>query len=195
VLENVQKKPLFTWVLAWFFTFGPVLAIVAYDWRRAVGFLADRRDLAVFLAFFAALSYAGGTDTERLLFWAMPVVYVLIGRAIEAEPRLFADWRVIAVLAAAQAVSARVFWPIPNPGTNVEPFTGGSVASRVWPFINRIVVIDDFHWNLWSAFGSRPAHALTLAWDLAFVTAMAAWLARRARALRRASFLEQGSGT
>jgi hypothetical protein len=184
VLDSVQKKHLFAWVLAWFFTFGPVIALLAYDWRRVVQFLTSRRDLGIYLAFFAAVSYLGGTDTERLLFWAMPVVYVLIGRAIEAQPRLFDSAALLAVLVGAQAISARIFWPIPNPGTNVAEFAAmTSPAERVWALLNRIIVIDDFHWNLWSTYGSVPAHALTLAWDAAFVALIAIWLRHRSRAL------------
>jgi hypothetical protein len=183
-IDNVSRKPLFAWVLSWFFTFGPVLAIVAFDWRRAARFLASRWDLAAYLCFFAFLSYVGGTDTERLLLWAMPVVYVLIGRALETYPRLFLIAPAL-VLAAAQAVSERIFWPIPSPGTNVEAFAASaSWPARAWGLVNRAIVVDDFHWNLWSTFGSRPVHALTLAWDLAFTGAFVFWLTLRSRALR-----------
>ena len=183
VLENASKKPVFTWVLAWFFTFGPVLAVVAFDWKRAGRFLAGRQDLAVYLGFFALLSYIGGTDTERLLLWAMPVVYVLIGRAIEWRPQLFLTAPLV-ILACAQAVSSRVFWPVPSPGTDVDALTTtGPRLQVLWALVNRAVVVDDFHWNLWSAFGSRPIHALTLAWDVAFVGAMVFWLKRRSRTM------------
>lgn len=182
-LDSIRRKPLFTWCLAWFFTFGPVLAIVAFDWRRAGRTLAARLDLTVYLGLFAMLSYVGGTDTERLLLWAMPVVYLLIGQAIEASPRLFLAAPAI-VLVCAQAVSSRVFWPIPSPGTDVSPLTAsGPFAARLWALIDRAIVVDDFHWNLWSAFGSRPIHALTLAWDLAFAGTMVWWLTRRSRAI------------
>ena len=69
-----------------------------------------------------ALAYVGGSDTERILGWAAPVVYVLIGRAIEAYwPVLRRHPVATAALAIVQLLSARVFWPVPVGYDNPQP--------------------------------------------------------------------------
>jgi hypothetical protein len=56
-------------------------------------------------------------DTERYLFWAMPVVYVLIGRALEQVLPVLAR-PLLALLIVGQVLAERVFWAIPQPGAN-----------------------------------------------------------------------------
>ncbi|MDP1571537.1 MAG: hypothetical protein Q8L86_16205, partial [Vicinamibacterales bacterium] len=163
VLMHLANKPVESLVLTWFLTFGPLVAVVAYDWRATRRFLATRPDLAVLLAGCFALAYVGGHDTERYLFWAMPVVYLLIGLSLERQARLLSGM-VIALLVAGQALAQRVFWPVPDPQTSVTALSDLSgTAARIYAVLNRVFVIDDFHWNLWSNFGSRPFHLVQLA--------------------------------
>jgi hypothetical protein len=54
-------------------------------------------------------------DTERYLFWAMPIVFVLVGRAIERSLPLL-SWPLLALIVAGQSLAERVFWTIPQPG-------------------------------------------------------------------------------
>jgi hypothetical protein len=184
-LLMVRQKPAFTWVLAWFITFGPaVVALIASDWRGAVDWLHAHPELAFYLAACGALGFFGGTDTERLLFWAMPIVFVLAARAIERRRHLFTSAALAATLVLSQIVSARLLWPIPSVLTSETALRDvPSVGGRVYAALNRVVVIDDYYWNLWSFFGSRPWHALLLAYDVAFVIAIVAWTRRRAKSL------------
>ncbi len=104
-------KPWPAYVVSWFSAFGPILWLAILRARRAGRFLAERQHLAVYLAAFAALAYMGGSDTERFLYWAMPVVYVLIGRTLEDRtdpwPR-----SLLVGLAGMQLIAGRaVFWP------------------------------------------------------------------------------------
>lgn len=177
---RLRTKPAFTWVLAWFITFGPILLLTFYDWRRVWRTLADRQDLAAYLVLFAVLAYIGGSDTERFVFWAMPVVYLLIAQALVAHRRALDSTYLAAVLVVAQLVSARVLWSIPSPGLDVSSLAEmPTLAAKTWAILNRLVVIDDYHWNLWSNFGSRPFHALLLAIYLVFCAAMIGWIHRR----------------
>jgi hypothetical protein len=43
-----------------------------------------------------------------------------------------------------------------------------------------VFVIDDFHWNLWSNFGSRPFHLVQLAFYLAISATVIALMRRGA---------------
>jgi hypothetical protein len=178
----IRQKPAFTWALAWFITFGPaVAAVIWFDRARARDWLRERPELAFYLAACGVLGFIGGTDTERLLFWALPVVYTLAARAIERHRAVLAGGALAAVLIASQLVSARVFWPIPDVLTSPTALRDvPSFGARVYAALNRIVVMDDYYWNLWSFFGSRPWHAVLLAYDLVFVAGVVWWMGRRA---------------
>jgi hypothetical protein len=147
-----------SYAMGWLATFGPVLAIVAFDWRRALRFLADHEWLAAFFVGCAAVAFLGGSDTERFAFWSLPVVYLLLARAIERHANVLRSASLVAGLVVSQAVSARVFWGIPDPHAESVVALG---LKSVWPdriygVLNRLFVIDSFHFNLWSSFGSRP---------------------------------------
>lgn len=168
----LANKPPWVWILAWFFTFGPpVIALIAAGWHDAWGFLRARLDLAGYLAAVAVLGYIAGTgsDSERLLAMAAPVVLVLAGLAIERRWFLLARMPLLLmVLMVVQIASSRVLWPIPvgvDSPTRVSELAAG--WSALYVLADKFLVIDNYYSNLWSFFGSRPVHAATLAFDLA----------------------------
>jgi hypothetical protein len=171
VLTVVRQKPVFTWVLAWFITFGPaVVAVIGFDWRRAVDWLRDRPELAFYMTACGVVGFIGGTDTERLLFWALPVVYVLTARAMERHQAVLSGGALAAMLVLSQVVSARLLWPIPDVLTSPTALRDvPSLGGRIYAALNRVIVMDDYYWNLWSFFGSRPWHAALLVYDVLFV--------------------------
>lgn len=178
--QYLHKSPA-SYALAWFTAFGPVLAVVAFDWRGAVRDLADRQWLAAFLALCAAMAFVGGSDTERFVFWSLPVVYLLIGRAVERRRAVLQQAGIASAIVAVQAVSARVFWGIPDPARE-----GAALAGQAWPatlygILDRLLVIDAFHWNLWSSFGSRPFRLARLALYLLVTGALVCAMHLRAR--------------
>jgi hypothetical protein len=181
-LRVAAQKPLFTWALAWFITFGPgVLAVICFDGKGALRFLRDRPYLAFYLIACGFLGFFGGTDTERVLFWALPVVSVLAARAVERHWTVLKSWPLLVVLVLAQVISERILWPIPDVLTSPTALHDvHSLGPRVYAALNRMIVMDDYYWNLWSNFGSRPWHALLLAYDVTFVAAIVVWMRRRA---------------
>ena len=186
--SQLRHKPLFSLVLPWFIAFGPLIAIVLYDWRETLRFLRREQHLAGFLAACAALSYVGGTDSERLLIFAAPVVYVLLGRSILRHATALAGAGLIAALLAAQLVSARVFWGIPDPTIEPTSLSGvPTLAGKIVSAMNRLFVMDDFYWNLWSNFGSRPFHLLRLTCYAAFSALIIVWLRARSSRVARMS--------
>ncbi|MGH9384849.1 MAG: hypothetical protein ACRD2N_11240 [Vicinamibacterales bacterium] len=182
-LAMLERKPVFTWVLGWFFTFGPpVVALIVANGRRFMEICRGRPHVALFFAGCLVASYVGGTDTERIAAWAAPVVYAAAGRSIERFATALGHVPLVVVLTVAQAVSARIFWPVPSMSYNVEPYawSGGGVE-RIYEAFNRLVVIHTHYTYLWSYFGSRAWHAALLVYDAAFVGAIVVWIWMRDR--------------
>lgn len=190
---HLANKPIESLALVWFIAFGPLLAVVLFDWRATLAFLSRRLDLALMPLAFVVLSYIGGHDTERYLFWAMPVVYLLIAQSLERHRALVSAPLLAGLLIASQALSQRVFWPVPDPGTAVAPLAEAvSLPAQLYAIANRVFVIDDFHWNLWSNFGSRPFHLVQLGFYVAVSGAIVLLLQRRSRGRADARSYESG---
>ena len=118
-------KPLPGYILAWFIAFGPVLAVTLYDIRGCWTFLMRQQHLLIFILGFSVLAWVGGSDTDRILYWSMPVVYVLTGKAIERQHALLRSVPILATLTILQAISQRMFWAtpdFPNPFSHKVPF-------------------------------------------------------------------------
>jgi hypothetical protein len=181
-MQWLHKSP-DQYVMGWLTAFGPVLAIVLFDWRRALRLLADHEWLAALLAGCVALSFFGGSDTERFAFWSLPVVYLLLARAIEHHAGVLRSTLLVTALVVSQAIAARVFWGIPDP--RAESVVGLALNAgwrdRIYGIANRLFVIDSFHFNLWSSFGSRPFRLLRIALYLAVTGGLIWVMQRRAR--------------
>ncbi|MDP1571038.1 MAG: hypothetical protein Q8L86_13660 [Vicinamibacterales bacterium] len=176
------RKPPTSYLLAWFTAYGPVVAVLVFDWRAVARDLATRQHLLAYLGMCTVLAYFGGSDTERFHFWAMPVVYLLLGRAVERRWPVLRGTMIAGGLVVVQAVASRVFWAIPD--TNLEgPALGDApgIVARLYGVVDRLLVIEHFHWNLWSSFGSQPFKLLRLGMYVG-VTACFVWaMSRRAR--------------
>lgn len=176
------RKPPTAYLLAWFTAYGPVLALLVFDGKRVIADLRANPHLLGFLGLCAFLAFVGGSDTERFVFWAMPVIYLLVGRAFERHLHIFQSATIGVVLIVAQALSARIFWPIPDPTVDPAPLAEtASWPDRLYAFADRVLVIDHFHWNLWSSFGSAPFRTVRLACYLVVTAAIVLELRRRGR--------------
>lgn len=190
MLQQVRTKPLFTWVLAWFITYGPVLAVLCFGWRRAAAVFRERAYLGWYVLAFTGLSYFGGQDTERLLYWSMPGIYAVLACAIDAHRRALHSTYLAALIVVTQVLSARLFWSIPSPSLGVPEFSQTPRNAWSYGIVNRLLVVDDFHWNLYSNFGSRQFHALLLAIYVALAAVICGWMALRERKVVRAQGFE-----
>ena len=112
-LGTFYCKPWWTCILGVFAAYGPILVLLIYNWRRSWAFLASNQPLLVFMAASGVLAYVGGSDTERYCYWAMPVTYVLIGKAIEDNRILLQSKALLLVICLTQAISQRLFWTLP----------------------------------------------------------------------------------
>jgi hypothetical protein len=176
------RKPPTSYLLGWFAAYGPVLALLVFDWKNVARDLRAQPILLVFVALCSALAYFGGSDTERFVFWSMPVVYLLIARAFERHLLVFRSAAIAVALLASQAVSARLFWTIPDPKAEANPLTANAgLGDQIYAVLDRLVVIDHFHMNLWSSFGSQPFKLVRLALYLVVTAALVMMMHRRAR--------------
>ena len=171
-------------MLAWCFAFGPAaLAIVLSARRQAWAFLKVHPHLGVYVALVGILAYVGGTDTERILGWAAPVIFLLVAIAVDHLGDLLKRcWVLTSALVVVQLASARLFWSIPV-GVD-DPRTFASLRLD-WPsavaLLDKALVIENYYANLWSFFGSRALHAWILVADLIFI-AFVVWRLGTARA-------------
>jgi len=166
-LSLLGHKSLLAWSLTWFLTFGPaVVALLVTDSRRGVEFLLKEPHLLLYLLGCTILSYFGGVDDERITLWAAPVIYVLAGRAIEHRRSALHSGALLVTLTAAQAVSARLLWPIPVQVAGIAQVGGGSArevgdredagSARIHRIIGSQAEVD-LGYELRAARGGRPA--------------------------------------
>lgn len=171
------NKPLLTYVHAWFIAFGPILIIIVYHWREALAFLGKHQFQLILLIAIALLAYIGGSDTERFLFWSLPVIYVLIGKALENNTSLLKSSPLLIVIGLSQCISQRLFWTLPDfPNTfphSLPIFT--SIGSKV-PYL-----------DLWSYHGNRLVQFISLSQYFLLGLVLLVWLNYRARRLRNAT--------
>ena len=125
MLRWLAEKSILRYGIAWFLVFGPLLALPLYFWRASGTFLRARPVWLIYLAVCAAAAWVADGETERLLAWASPVVYILIGRAFAAAAFDPAGIAVTGIVLA-QGLSSRVFSPIGGP--SAPP----TVRSEVW---------------------------------------------------------------
>ncbi len=175
-LHWLHAKGPWIYVHGWLAAFGPgVLALALTGWRPAGAFLARRQDLAVYLVAFAVLGQIGGTDTERILYWTMPVVFVLAGQALEAHRNVvFGSPALLTALVVVQFVAARAgFWPIPNyPDAAADP----RVLPLLTPIGPRVPYLD-----LFAFFADRRVEVALLLTNLLTLGVLIWWLVRRQR--------------
>ena len=161
VAAILRNKPIWTWVLGWFFTFGPpVIALIAAGRSEVRALLRIRPEIGGHVAVCGVLGYIAGTgsDTERLLAWAAPAVYVLAGQAIAARRAVLMRMRLLlALLITVQIASSRLLWPIP---VEIDQATTFASLEPGWSALvviaDKFLVIDNYYSNLWSFYGSRP---------------------------------------
>ena len=115
LLQRAMARTTLSYLLGWLVAFGPVIAVVLFEWRTAASFFARHRWAAAYMAGVATAGWAASLESGRhALNWGAPVAYLLIGLAIQQNPRWYRG-ALLAVLLGTQAVVNRLFWNIPQP--------------------------------------------------------------------------------
>lgn len=152
-MKWAYKKSLIMYVHSWFIAFGPIIVILIYDWKLVKGYLAENQHLMIFMVLYVLLSFIGGTDTERLIYWSMPVTFLLIGKCIEKNPDLYKYPFFWGIIAAVTAISQRYFWILPDFPNNYP-----SVKPLFTPMTNKFQLLD-----LWTMHGESWINGISSA--------------------------------
>ena len=174
--QLAYTKPVLTYMHGWFLAFGPVLFVLLYRWRSARSFLREHQFMAVYLLFFAIMGYLGGTDTERLLYWSMPVVFVLLGRALEDCKSLLTPAPVLALLISAQLLASRALMLTPD-------YTEGRVSHSIPIFTP--MGRNAYFMDLFSFHGTPIVALISFLEYLVFGILLLEWFQYRHRALSK----------
>jgi len=176
ILDFLYGKPVIGYIQAWFLAFGPVLFIIIYDWKKAGAFLGEHQTFILFLATGAWLGFFGGTDTERLLYWSMPGVYVLLGLAIEHRHAVLSRWPVALTFILGQLMTSRILWTTPDYPTSY-PHTFPVLQQ----FGSHVQFLDLFSYH-----GFRTKELLSIV-ELTIYGVAILWAMRHMERLQRAS--------
>ena len=168
-LDWAYDKPVLTVLHAYFITFGPLLVLAIFAWRRSIQFLWDQQYLLVFLVGMMAIGWIGGSDTERFLYWGMPVVYLLIGLSIQENWARLKSPGLVLLLLASTICSQRLFWTVPDfPNTFHTPIPILSILSSRFQYL-----------DLWSFFAQRSIQEVSLLQYLLLSAVLLVWLKLR----------------
>jgi hypothetical protein len=109
----IYEMLLSTYVLGWFIAYGPILVLVVYNWRSSLKYLMEHQYQLIVLLSVIILAWLGGSSVNRYAFWVFPIIYVMIGKAMEENVRELMSPLFIGVLGISQIVAQRVFmiWP------------------------------------------------------------------------------------
>jgi hypothetical protein len=120
--ERAFSRRLFSYLLGWMVAFGPILFLIAFDWRSVVQFFRQHTSLLVYFLGAAATGWVASLESERhALYWASPVVLALLGRTIQRYEGWFRSPAVLRTLVVVQAVVHRAFLTTPLPYNDPAP--------------------------------------------------------------------------
>lgn len=168
------KSPL-SYLHGWMLAYGVVIFLPVFFWRQSIHFLKSHQHFLVYGVFFALMGWIGGTDTERLLYWSMPVVFLLIGRAVENNAKILRSVPLLLILGVCQLIACRAFLLTPD-------YTHG-IESHSIPFFTPLR--DAYFMDLFSFHGTPRVERISLLEYGAFAGILCFWLAKRRAALSR----------
>lgn len=116
----LYRKSFIQYILGIYQAFGPIVILLLFFWREIINHLFENQYQLFFLILIFCLGFIGGSDTERILFWSFPVIYLLIGIILEKNTFLFKR-RLFGFILLIQFISNRLFWIIPDyPTTEIS---------------------------------------------------------------------------
>ena len=140
----IYSKSIFKYFHAWFLSIGTVLTIILYYYSENITFLKKNKYLLYYLLIIVFISIAGGSDTERLIMWSIPVIYILIGNTIAKHQNVFKSPIILITLLLTQIISIRAFLLIPDyPDNNSFQIPFLTPISNHFPLFNLWTIHGD----------------------------------------------------
>ena len=118
--------------LAPLLVFGPLLTLPLYFWRTTAGLLAERPDWLAAVMCVGVLAWIGGSDTERILVFASPVIWLLIADALNRIEPAQVRWLALAVIL--ELLSLRIFVAIDGRSFTTPGLSWLSKYDSFWSF-------------------------------------------------------------
>ncbi len=146
---------------------GLLLALKQKNWK---GFAGDTATPLFFALCLFVLGWTGGSDTERILYWAAPLLMVIAGTGLKGLLDKRRGWLWLALLILLEAAGQR--WILPTPDYLAEAVSGWPVLT-FWNDGTQYLDLYSFH-------GERRLEALSLA-QYTLVNGFIAWLIMRTR--------------
>lgn len=111
------KSPM-VYLHSFFTAFGPLVVLFLFRWKKSFQFLKEENFHLIFFLIILVLAYIGGEDMYRFFYWAVPIVFVVLGKLLEKDHLLTGllsrSSLLVAALVVLQAVSQRLFWTVPD---------------------------------------------------------------------------------
>lgn len=147
--------------------FGPLVLLCAGGTLFRVRLSAFGRDVFPGLLLPALIMFAwvGGSDTERILYWAAPLLLVLAGIGIDRLRATGGGLLLLAVMLGAEVIGQRWFWAIPD-----HPSDATTPLPLLGFWTDQMQYLD-----LYSFHGERRLQALSLAQYLLLAAGLGWW--------------------
>jgi hypothetical protein len=137
LLRNVTSPSIY--VLSVFTAYGPLILVLAIEWRAVVETIKARPELAAFALLLAPIAAIGGYHTDRFLYWAFPAVLplqvVTVDRLMKSAGGVYRTV-LIASIVVSQVLAFRVFGSIPNAGFDALGYPGRAQYILFAPYGN-----------------------------------------------------------
>jgi hypothetical protein len=138
----IYRKSIFMNFHALLIAFGPIIFLPIISYKDSLKYLIERKDLLIFLIIIFIMGFAGGSDTERILYWSFPVVYLLLINSIIENKHNFKSTIFIILIFIGQIINMRILWATPDYPNNYP-----SVMPVLTPLTDKFPLLDLWTWH------------------------------------------------
>jgi len=133
----IYRKSTIMYIHSIMLSVGPIAIFGFYFYKDSKRFLSGNKFILYFLLSVLFVSYAGGSDTERLIMWGVPGIYFLLANVIYVNKQFLMSKFLITVVIISQLISNRAFLVTPDFNENAL-----SAFPFLTPFTNDFRVLD-----------------------------------------------------
>ena len=135
----IYRKSTIMYIHSILLSVGPIAVLGFYFYKDFYKFLVENKFILYFLVLILFVSYAGGSDTERLIMWGAPGIYLVLANVIYTNKQQLMSKFLITVLIITQLISNRLFLITPDYNENalsafpfLTPFTSDFRVLDLW---------------------------------------------------------------